>query len=202
MSDLIGACIENFGTPPRDLSSRDLQAYLHFPKPLWLLLNPSDPLTTIFRYAQTVFTEGVVVWGHIVQVNTIMFEDGNHDCPGEVVYSLTDSSPAVPEILERVAEKLYSLKGAEPEDPELAEMAQHVTDEMSRVFGLEVSRRISPDIRCQLSVVLFVRKHLPSRRVCSSWVPLIVLPREPFVAIPLPERYWPGELIEHWSQES
>jgi hypothetical protein len=200
VADLIQECFDNFDTTRQNLYSPDIQSYLRIPKPLWLLIQPSDPINTIFRYAQTVYSEGVIVWGHIVQVNTLMFEEGKFDHPGEVVYSLTDNSPAVPDILESVAEDLYSLKNTEPEDAELANMAESVTNEMDRFFGREVSPRISPRIRCQLSIALFVRKHLPLRRVCGSRVPLIVLPREPFVAIPLPERYWPQELIEQWSR--
>lgn len=202
MSDLIHECIDNFGDAPRKLSFWNRLTYLYLPKPDWLERDPADLLNTIFKNARKVFSEGVVVWGHIIQVNALMFEEGIHNCPGEVVYSLEDSLGTDPNTLERIAHKLFSLKGTEPEDPELEGIARYLTDEMIRVFGLAVPHCISPDIRCQISTVFFVRKHLPMRRVCASLLPLIVLPRHPFVAIPLPERYWPEELIDWWSQES
>ena len=200
MLDPISHCASVFGEAPREFSFMDRWSYLRVGKPLWLWLSPADPLTILFRNMRTLFQEGTVVWGHIIQANQLMFADGDANCPGEVVYSLADSKAAEPEYLQDVAQALYSLKGTAPSDPELAPIADYLTDEMIRVFGLAVPSALSPSIRCQISTTFFVRKHLPKRRLCSPLIPLVVNPWEPHVAMPLPERYWPEPFVDWWCQ--
>lgn len=199
MPDVIHECIERFGPAPRHQSLWNKLTYFRIPKPLWLRANPSDGLTTLFDNLPTLFTEGRVVWGHVIQANSLMFEPGVFDCPGELVYSLDDAQRVDPDRLREVADQLYSLKGTEPEDPELASIAEYLTNELIRVFGLPVPRAISPNLRCRISTTFFVRKHLPLRRLCNSLLPIVVYPREPYVAMPLPARYWPQPLVDWWS---
>lgn len=58
------------------------------------------------------------VWGNIVQANRLMFEVGNDDCPGELVYSIDDSDRIEPLDLQDVANSLRALTGTKPADPE------------------------------------------------------------------------------------
>lgn len=199
MRNAIDECIENFGPAPRRQSWWDRLTYLRVPRPRWLPANSSDGLSTLFQNLHTLFTEGTVVWGHIIQANSLLFAPGADDCPGELVYSLADTRRVDPEDLGQVAHQLYTLKGTEPEDPELAPIANYLTDEMIRVFGLSVPRTISPNLPCRISTTFFARKHLPQRRLCTSLLPIVVHPREPYVAMPLPSRYWPQPLVDWWS---
>ncbi|HEX5445823.1 MAG TPA: hypothetical protein VFW87_18495 [Pirellulales bacterium] len=95
--------------------------------------------------------------------------------------------------------QLYSLKGSAPEDPELAPIATYLTDEMIRVFGLPVPKTISPNLPCRIFTTFFVRKHLPLRRLCTPLLPIVANPSEPYVAMPLPARFWPQPLVDGWS---
>ncbi|HVX15999.1 MAG TPA: hypothetical protein VHC22_32745 [Pirellulales bacterium] len=199
MPNPIYECIENFRPAPRHHSLWDWITYFRIPRPVWLRENPTDGLATLFQNLHTLFTEGIVVWGHIIQANSQLFQSGVHDCPGELVYSLDDVRRVDPDRLGQVAHQLYSLKGTQPEDPELAPIAHYLTDQLIRVFGLPVPRSISPNLRCHISTTYFVRKHLPRRRLCNSLLPIVVNPREPHVAMPLPARYWPQPLIDWWS---
>jgi hypothetical protein len=198
MRNAILQCIENFGPAPRELSWWDRLTYLRVPKPAWLRANPSDKLMTLFKHAGRTFAEGRIVWGHVVQANGLMFRDGDQDCPGELVYSLADPGRVEPQELARVAHQLYELKGTYPREAELAEIAEYLTNELIRVFGLQVPASISPTMRCRISTTFFLRKHLPNRRLCAGLMPTVVFPGEPYVAMPLPERYWPKELIRWW----
>jgi len=174
--------------------------YLRVDKPLALWIRPRDDLNILFRHLNELLSGGVVVWGHIVQANGMLFENGDDDnYPGELVYSLADRNKVGPQYLAHVAERLFSLKGTRPHDPQLAPIARYLTDEMIRVFGLAVPASISPDARCQISTTMFIRKHLPQRRLCCSVLPILVNPRKPFVALPLPARYWPPEFVNWWS---
>lgn len=199
MPNPIHECIENFGLAPRRLSLWDRLTYFRIPRPRWLPANSSDGLSTLFQNLHTLFTEGTVVWGHIIQANALLFQPGLDDCPGELVYSLADARRVDPDDLGQVAHQLYSLKGSAPEDPELAPIATYLTDEMIRVFGLPVPKTISPNLPCRISTTFFVRKHLPLRRLCTPLLPIVVNPSEPYVAMPLPARFWPQPLIDWWS---
>lgn len=199
MHELLHECIHNFGEPPRRFSIWDRLSYLNVPKPSWLQLNSADKLTTHFKHLNTLYSEGIVVWGHIVQANQLMFKDGPHSCPADLVYSIDAPILVHPEYLEDVAMELYGLKGTKPSDPELQPIAHHLTDEYTRVFGWPVPSSISPSIRCKTSTTYLFRKHLPKRRLCTSLLPVIVNRQEPHTATVLPERYWPVELVEWWS---
>lgn len=200
MPNPIHECIENFGPAPRRQSRWDRLTYFRVPKPLWLRQRPSDGLNTLFENLPALFTAGTVVWGHIIQANSLLFQPGADDCPGELVYSLTDAQRVDPDYLGQVAHQLFSLKGTEPADPDLAPIAEYLTNEMIRVFGLAVPKTISANLPCRISTTFFVRKHLPLRRLCTPLLPIVVNPVEPYVAMPLPARYWPQSLIDWWSR--
>jgi hypothetical protein len=194
MQHLIDQCERNF----RKHTWWDLLNYLRVPKPSWLAEEPDDRLSTIFRNATAVFRHGTIVWGYVVQANRLMYEPGDDDCPGELVYSLADAHRVTPDYLHHVASRLSSLKGTEPSDPALAQIADYLTDELIRVYGLPVPSVVSPHAQCQISTTFFLRKHLPGRYLLKRCMPIVVNPREPFVALPLPERYWPEELVQMW----
>ncbi len=199
MQKALRECIRSFGEPPRVHSVWDRLTYLRAPKPLWLRLFRGDRLTIHFRHLDRLFAEGRVVWGHFIQANRLMFEEGRANCPGEVVYPMADSKGADPAYLKFLAGELFRLKHTQPTDPELKPIAEYLTDERIRVFGLPVPGSISPSAQCQISTTFLVRKHLPRRRLCTTLVPLVVSRREPFIVSVLPERYWPRELLDWWS---
>src|SRR5262249_4791667 len=106
MNDPIDECVANFGPAPRTFSLSDRLNYLRVEKPLWLLFRRSDNLQVLFQNATTLFIEGTVVWGHVIQANELLFQDGPDDCPGEVVYSLQDQRLVSPQNLEEIAQRL------------------------------------------------------------------------------------------------
>lgn len=200
MHDLLRECVQRFGETPRTPSLWDRLTYLRVPKPFWLKEYPNDDLHKIFPNLRHAFSDGIVVWGHVVQANQMMFDPGEHDCPGEVVYSIDDRETIDALDLQTIAHSLFELKGQTPNDGELLPIADYLTDETVRVFGLSVPAKISPQFHCQISTTLFVRKHLPDHRLRRSLLPLLVSPREPNVATSLPARYWPDDLVEWWME--
>lgn len=146
------------------------------------------------------FEQGVVVWGQIIQANSMLFDDGRWDHPGEVVFSLKDPLRVTQMDLELAAVSVGMLKGETPDNPALREIADYLTAENIRTFGLQVPAQLSPRIPCQISTTFFVRKHLPKRKLCHGrgFMPFIVYPRKPFVAMPLPSCFWPKELVDNW----
>lgn len=200
MERLLQECRHRFGHAPREFSFWDRLTYFRVSKPAWLMVDRSDDLLILFKNMKQLFTEGTVVWGQIIQANQLMFRDGNQNCPGELIYSTDDARSVDPLALQKIAHQLYELKGTIPDDPQLLPIADYLTDEMTRVFGLKVPRSISPSLRCRISTTFFVRKHLPNRRLCTALMPIVVRRRKPFVAMPLPVRFWPDELVDLLTQ--
>ena len=198
MNDLIQQCKSNFGLAPREFSWWDRLTYFCIPLPMWLIMRPHDKLMRHFWNLGKLWREGTVVWGCMVQANTLMFEDNDFSCPGEIVYSLVDSHKATPDYLRQLAAQLFSLKGTRPSEEGKAKIAAHLTNEWTRVYGLEVPPNLSPSVRCHLSITYLARKHLPDKRLCSNVLPIIVSPLPPYYITPLPERFWPHELIDNW----
>lgn len=71
----------------------------------------------LYQKLPSAMTQGFVTWGHIVQANTLLFNDGPGDSPGEVVYC-TDRDDAVsPDVLRELAGSLAQLKNTAPSSP-------------------------------------------------------------------------------------
>lgn len=193
---MLGECRQRFGNAPRT-SSGEEKAYLRVAFSfLTRLLSSSDKLCKPLAAQESVFREGVVVWGHLVQANSQLFQSGKRDLPGEMVYSLQCPS-ITPDELGQVAKELGSLKGTHPASPSLAPIANYLTDEYIRVFGLPVPQSISVQ-QCLISTVYFVRHHLPNSVLSGNVLPLVVMPRQPNFAFVLPALYWPEMLLQHW----
>lgn len=197
--EMIAECANNFGTAPRSISLWDNLTYWRVVRPEWLYQNPNDQLETLFLNLSKLKRNGQVVWGHFIQANNQLFSPGKWDCPGEVVYSLHDPDIGLEELSE-IAAGLGALKHTEPADPERLVIADYLTNEWTRVYGLPVPTSISPKFRCQISTTYVVRKHLPKPDRClqQRFLPMIVHPTT-HVALPLPSRYWPKALIEWWT---
>ena len=199
MHDVLQQCVQNFKLAPRHISLWDRLWYLRIAKPFWLSKDPTDKLAVHFEHINQLLSDGVVVWAYLIQANSMLFEKGPWDLPGEVVYCIEDTRRADPLKLQQVARKLGQLKGTQPNTPDLSRIAEYLTDELIRVFGLPVPESISPDLKCRISTTYFVRKHLPLRKLCNPLIPFLVHPTNPFVATSLPARYWPPELTKWWT---
>jgi hypothetical protein len=178
-----------------------MNAYLKIPRPGWVKENyfGDDKLLHFFTGQKKLLTQGMIVWGVLIQANQILYNRGIGNAPGEVVYYRERNiNPDVDELVE-VSDRIAALKDTSPEDSELKVIADYLTDETVRVFGLPVPRSLSLNLNCAISTVMFSRKHLPNRRLSQSFFPLIVSPEEPHIAMVLPSRYWPDELIEIWN---
>jgi hypothetical protein len=198
--EIIAKCADNFGSTPRHISRWDRLTYWRVVRPEWLYQNPNDELETLFLNLSPLRRDGVVVWGHFIQANNQLFSPGGGDHGGEVVYSLDRGTQSDPLELASIAADLASLKHTTPSDPELASIADYLTNEYVRVYGKPVPSAISPRSAYQISTIYVVRKHLPGPARCLQHplLPIIVNPNPPHVALVLPSRYWPSELVEWW----
>ncbi len=156
-----------------------------------------DPLVQVFRDHSILLEEGRVVWAHIIQANSQLFGSGERGCPGEIVYDPAGAKG--PRELAKVAGQMFSLKGTTPYDPALREVADYLSDELTRVFGRKVPRALSNE-PLLYSTIYFTRRHLPHGRLCLPYFPILISDRCEGSTMVLPARWWPKELLELWDQ--
>ncbi|MFT4637211.1 MAG: hypothetical protein ACI8T1_000520 [Verrucomicrobiales bacterium] len=163
---------------------------LRVPKPEWLEEKRYDRLNTLFWKKGELLRNGVVVWGHIIHANALLFEQGPDNCPAEFVYSL-DHAGVDPNRLKEVAPLIARLKDTHPDNSQETEIADYLTHGKVRVFGLGVPPTIAADANYPISTSFITRKHLPKRVLSSGLLPIIVSQVSPQVTLPLPCHYWP-----------
>ncbi|EMI54584.1 hypothetical protein RSSM_03950 [Rhodopirellula sallentina SM41] len=95
---------------------------------------------------------------------------------------------------------MASLKGTQPNSNQERHIADYLTDEFIRVFGLAVPQYY-PEEQYLISTVMFARHHLPNQMLSDRILPLVVAPTPPHFAFVLPAVYWPQRLLERWGAE-
>jgi hypothetical protein len=188
-------CQRNFGTAPRSFSWLDRLSYLQIHTPDWAL---QDELKIFFKNQKRLFLQGKVVWAQIVQANSLLFSPGRDDLPALVIYAASDRSNLDPTLLSAIASKIFDLKGTQPTDPSLTKLADCLTDEYSRKFGVFVPSSFALNLPCELTTIYIARKHLPNGYLSKGIFPLIVNNSDPKIAAILPSRYWPPAMIDWW----
>jgi TPR repeat protein len=169
-------------------------AALNEPPPGWVA---NDALVRTFLGLPTLWREGKVVWAHIIQANSALFEPGTDGAPAEVVYDTTGR--AGPDQLHEVAEQLYAMRHAsEPfADQAMQDYADCLNDEMMRTFGLPVFDQVAHP-GWLASTIFIERSYLPTGYLEHSAFPILISEKCFGVVMPLPQRWWPDGLVEKW----
>ncbi len=174
-----------------DLARATDPDYLVPERPSWV---DGDSIDLWFQNVGALFLGGRLVWGQITQANSLMWEEGSANCPGEVLYDLR-GIPTGAE-LGPIASTIFDYKGTRPLDHRLAFLSDHLMHEMTRSFGLPLPLRLSSaDLR--LTTLFFDRKHLPGGYLQSGLVPLLIHDDYPGIVTVLPERFWTVEVQAH-----
>lgn len=192
----ISACRTAIGGPPRQMLEPPMAP------PPWMHKVPSDALWEIYRRQEWVYTQGIVVWGHIVQANSQLFSPGQTDCPASVLYSTDLWFDGQPEALGAIAEQLFAVKGKRHPDPGMAEFSRMLANEVDRAPRLPVPPALTGGRPVFHTSVMVVRGHLPRGYLTHSLFPLLIEPRHTFAAIILPSRFWPPELLRLWDPDA
>jgi len=178
-------CRRNLGEAPRRFGLWERLTYLTLFPPSWVW---SDPLLRLYTKQFRLLREGTLVWAHVVQANSLLFSPGPWDSPGEVIFCPNPGEGVTPEQLAPIAKRIYALKGTQPSDPRERHLADHLTNERTRRFGLRVPETLGATFPCYLSTLMFPRKHLPNRQLEHPFFPVLVLPEGEVLF--LPARYW------------
>ena len=197
MSSPIDVCRSRLGPPPREFSAEDLS---HLRIWAWHPLLWIDSLMWIYAKQGTVRRQGEVVWGHIVQANNQLFQEGSLDLPADVLYSFDPYFDTAVDELGEIAGGLFELKDSRPRDKSLRPIANHLTDETTRAWKLPVPTAVTGGREVFLTTIMVVRKHLPQRHLAAPFFPLLACRSGTAAALIVPHRYWPPELLEFWEE--
>lgn len=194
----LDGCRERFGDPPRRVGWWAAHVTLWVPPPPGLTF--TDDLTQLLYRRAELLRHGPLVWGHVIACEPSHALPGVDDRFASLVFCpQPGGGPTVPQ-LRAMAAALAALDVDADLRPELAAIARHLADPLSRRCGLPVPAGVAGRHPCEVSTVWVVRRHLPERQLLSPYVPLVVLPDQPRVAMVLPARYWPADLIAHWTE--
>ncbi len=201
MKRMIEACRKKVGDAPRQLTEQALKAcrLSLTPDVKPLFENNNDPLLMILRDQEKLIRGGSVVWGHLVQANSMLFDRNNDKTlPANVLYSLDSYFDSDVMYLGALARNLFAQKGTSPADHEIREFVRIITDELER----SIKRELPKHYCCGHSVFFgdcFVQpSHLPGRCLTGSYFPMLVNPAETAAVMILPSQYWPPEFLRGW----
>lgn len=186
------------GNAPRKFSWFERLVRIRCDKPSWDWKNNELAITINNWY--DIYKYGTVAWGKVIQANVLMFSEGIHDCPGELIVCKDNFS--YNEIVS-LAHDLYSLKGNSDdlEDLETKDYAMHLEDEHTHRYGIDVPKSIINKDKYFISTIYFQRKHLPNKYISNGLVPVLYLDQLSNRIVTIPHQYWSEEFKNWWIGE-
>jgi hypothetical protein len=190
MSTLLDETRRTFGAAPRKVASWD-----NLTPPSWM--NAHDPLQRCYGQIEDLLRHGDVIWGYVVQANSLLFRPGPEAAPADVLYGARPDEEIPPERLRAAAEAAFALKGRKLADPALAGIGGALAAEMDRHPPLDLPDFVTHGHSMRMAIVMVHRVFLPSRYLSSQFLPLLVSRERDVVAL-LPARFWAKDLVQGW----
>ncbi len=144
-----------------------------------------------FAALPALWRDGAVVWSNLVQANSLLFRQGDANCPGEVLYDPTGRVD--PARFAGAAQAMFGLKGLRLRNPWLRFFAEALTHERVRTSGYDLPASLGAR-GLQTASLLFFRQHLPGGVLSGGRLPLLVSRAHPGIVMMLPAKYWPDDL--------
>ena len=180
---------------------------LAFPEPSWL----ADPamkanrLKDLFPAFNSLWKNGVVVWGYIVRARRGLFSPGENDLSGIMIFSATAADETAIKALPSLGNRLNRNADAIEPDPTWNDREKRwwllIADDDSYQRGYRVPVEWQTEETDYVgSTVLFHRKHLPGGVIQSCLMPVLFDPTSGLAQI-IPCRYWPDGMAEWLARE-
>ena len=156
-------------------------------------------LKAIYRDNAVIRDQGVVVWGHIIQANTDLFDPKNYDnLPAGAIYSCDPYYDSRLDQLAEIAGILFATKGKRGVSPELRKLSRIISDERTMRMKISVPESLTDGRKVYYTSIMVHRKQLPVPFLVCSAFPLIVAPKHTTATMILPSQYWSEEMEEYW----
>jgi hypothetical protein len=194
--EMLEECRRRIGPAPRRLPILSRLTYLRIKRPKWV--KHGDKIKRLFDVMPELLQKGEVVWGCILQANPTLYDKGKNDAPGRILYCPDPMKIIDPTELDTVARDLLALMYTAPEHAEMQDIVGNLENENATPYGVRVPRMGGQRHSLLISTIFFSRKHIPQRRLRKNYLPILIFADKPKYAMPLPEKYWPEKLLEHW----
>jgi hypothetical protein len=168
-------------------------------RPLWLWFKSQDLIRKIYAQQDRILRDGEVRWAAVVQANELAFEPNDFTVGAQVIYAPRGDVPLT--VLLQSARRAFALKGTSPADAAERKLANMLTDEMERALDWPLPATIAGDAHIVTTIVMLPRKHLPGRCLALNYMPILSHPQT-LLAVLVPQRYWPRELVAQWKTQS
>lgn len=180
---------ESFG-PPR----RTLEGFLQPKPPAWMA---RDELRAFYDRFRPTLETGDLIWGHVVQANTILFRPGDEVSGAVVAYGTAPDRDVTPTELRRAASAAMAAKGKKQVDPALAFVGATLAAEYTRHPAIDLPPPVTRGVAMRMAIAVVHREFLPRGYLVSGLLPLVASPERDFVCL-LPARYWAEDLVRGW----
>ncbi|MDS4013181.1 MAG: hypothetical protein RKP46_02360 [Candidatus Accumulibacter sp.] len=181
-------------------SHPELRERLFFKTPFGFV---DDPIQDLFACKNAILENGRVVWGAVIEVNTLIYENnGLSGVVGRVLYAPDGRvEPGTLFDLSRVVASYKTIANVERDalEEDAQALCALMSDEMSRHFGFDIPRRIIA-YPLKMSVTYFYRPHLIGNRLMSNEIPLLIHDDYPGMVLPLPHYFWTAGFVEYWEK--
>ena len=165
--------------------------------PVWV---DGDPLLRLWVDAPKVFERGELTFGRIYMANGALWESGESDAPGGVIYSFEPGVSTDLDYLVDVADRIYGLyerreQGVPLVRPWERRVQDQVVNDVYRTFHQRLPPMLCDDRVVYHSTVMIFRRHLPQGYLTNHVVPLLVDRSPGGVSLILPHEYWPRSFL-------
>lgn len=178
----------------QDVLSSEDQSYFHTAMPEWAI---DDDIVNFFEQHDRVLQTGKIVWAALIQANNYLFEMGDRNHGGEIVYDPEGRMPFTD--LLTASDMIAALKGKKNLEPEQQYIGDYLESERIRVFGLDVPATTLP-YPLKISTTFFDRMHLPDGMLSMSYFPILL--DQAGVAVVVPSKYWTSTFRKQWMDAS
>jgi hypothetical protein len=157
----------------------------------------SDKLHGAYRNAKRLFLEGQVVWGTLVQANSLLFEPGRDPCPAMVLFGFEPTLDDEVFTLRELAAELFSYKDGRPHDPAARGLQHVLLDELVRGLVRPLAPSLSRGLPLFTTSTMIHREFLPQGFLGGRTFPLLVHRDLPHSFV-LPHAYWSDRILFQW----
>ncbi len=171
-------------------------------RPRWM--KDSDPLNCIYNNYLELKKKGRITYGCIVQANYLLYQEGDIDCPADIIFSDSPLGDIYPEELISIADELFAYKDMPllKAPRSMRKVVKQIKDEMDRsVRYIDFLKKGEHAFNVYNAAVMVYREHLYAGMLKERIYPIIYLPDNPAVVMIIPDVFY-KEMPEHINMQA